>query len=231
MLNMRSTSTPHDPADTPADPPPPDPATTRERIRDAAVARYARDGFGVGLRAIAEDAGVSAALIIHHFGSKDGLREACDEHVLRTIAEAETTTMVGTSPDQVFMAMASLEEWGAVTGYALRSLQAGGALAQSFLGRFITDAEAYLAAGVAAGTIQPTRDEKGRARFLTMVGFGALLLDLTINPPEDPGDLAGFLRGYIERMGLAGVELYTNGLFTDRRMLDAYLAYVDAPTP
>lgn len=26
--------------------------------------------------------GISEALIFHHFGSKDGLRTACDEHVL-----------------------------------------------------------------------------------------------------------------------------------------------------
>jgi AcrR family transcriptional regulator len=203
--------------------------TARARIRDAAVDRFARDGFGVGLRAIADDAGVSAALIIHHFGSKDGLRAACDDHVLRIIAEAETTAVAGTSPDQVFMQMATLDEWAPVTGYALRSLQAGGSLARSFLERFISDAESYLAAGVAAGTIQPTRDERARARFVTLVGFGALLLDMTLSPPDDPGDLGGYLRGYLDRMGYAGVELYTNGLFSDRRMLDAYLLYVGDP--
>ena len=41
---------------------------SRARIRDAAVLRYGRDGFRVGLRVVAQDAGVSAALILHHFG-------------------------------------------------------------------------------------------------------------------------------------------------------------------
>ena len=61
--------------------------TARARIRDAAVARFGRDGFRAPVRAIAEDAGVSAALVIHHFGSKDALRAECDEHVLRVIRD------------------------------------------------------------------------------------------------------------------------------------------------
>src|SRR5690625_6728632 len=51
----------------------------RARIRNAAVTRFGADGFGAGLRAIAADAGVSPALIVHHFGSKSALRKARSE--------------------------------------------------------------------------------------------------------------------------------------------------------
>jgi len=51
-----------------------DDLTAAARIRDAAIERFGEQGFSVGLRPIAEAAGVSAALVIHHFGSKDGLR-------------------------------------------------------------------------------------------------------------------------------------------------------------
>ena len=54
--------------------------TAAARIRDAAIEQFGEHGFGVGLRTIAEAAGVSAALVIHHFGSKDGLRKACARH-------------------------------------------------------------------------------------------------------------------------------------------------------
>ncbi|MEV0829918.1 TetR family transcriptional regulator [Nonomuraea rubra] len=38
-----------------------------------------RGGVGrVGLRAAAARAGVSHALVLHHFGSKEGLRKECD---------------------------------------------------------------------------------------------------------------------------------------------------------
>lgn len=54
--------------------------TARARIRDAALARFGTDGVaGTSVRAVAADAGVSAALVLHHFDSKEGLRQACDE--------------------------------------------------------------------------------------------------------------------------------------------------------
>src|SRR5690606_37917648 len=59
-----------------------DELAARARILQAAIRRFAADGMSAPLRAIAADAGVSAGLIIHHFGSADRLREACDEHVL-----------------------------------------------------------------------------------------------------------------------------------------------------
>ena len=50
-----------------------------------------RTGFaGTTVRAIAAEVGVSPALLLHHFGSKDGLRDACDDHVLATYASGWT---------------------------------------------------------------------------------------------------------------------------------------------
>lgn len=51
-------------------------------IAAAALVCFARDGFDVSLRTVAAEAGVSAALIVHHFGSKQGLRDAVDDLVL-----------------------------------------------------------------------------------------------------------------------------------------------------
>src|SRR5690606_20135242 len=46
---------------------------TAARIRDAAIVEFAAHGFTKStVRAIAESAGVSPGLVIHHFGSKDG---------------------------------------------------------------------------------------------------------------------------------------------------------------
>ncbi len=70
--------------------------TARARIRLAALALFARNGFaGTSLRAVAARAGVSHALVRHHFGSKEGLRAAVDEDVLDVfdslMAGADTT--------------------------------------------------------------------------------------------------------------------------------------------
>jgi AcrR family transcriptional regulator len=61
----------------------PDDRTTRAVIRDEALRLFAERGpDAVTVRQIAAAAGVSPGLVIHHFGSKDGLRKAVDEHVL-----------------------------------------------------------------------------------------------------------------------------------------------------
>jgi AcrR family transcriptional regulator len=57
--------------------------TARARIRDAAIALFAERGIeGATIRDIAQEAGVSSGLLRHHFGSKEGLRDACDEYVM-----------------------------------------------------------------------------------------------------------------------------------------------------
>ena len=51
----------------------------RDRLRDAAIETFARLGLGATVRQLASDAGVTAGLVTHHFGSKDALRQACDD--------------------------------------------------------------------------------------------------------------------------------------------------------
>lgn len=61
---------------------------TREALIEAAIARFARDGFrAASLRGIAEAAGVNQALIGYHFRSKEGLYLAAFEHILMQIRQ------------------------------------------------------------------------------------------------------------------------------------------------
>jgi TetR/AcrR family transcriptional regulator, regulator of cefoperazone and chloramphenicol sensitivity len=60
--------------------------TARAKIRDAAFRLFADEGYrGTSIRDVARAAGVSPGLVQHHFGSKAGLREACDAHVAETL--------------------------------------------------------------------------------------------------------------------------------------------------
>ncbi len=62
--------------------------TARARLRLAALKLFAEHGFdATSTRSIATEAGVSHALLRHHYGSKEGLREAVDEDVLDTFDE------------------------------------------------------------------------------------------------------------------------------------------------
>ncbi|MFG1814899.1 TetR family transcriptional regulator [Kribbella sp. NPDC049174] len=60
---------------------PADDLTARARIRDAAMKLFTERGIeGASIRDIAAEAGVSSGLVRHHFGSKQALREACDQY-------------------------------------------------------------------------------------------------------------------------------------------------------
>ncbi|WP_199721629.1 TetR/AcrR family transcriptional regulator [Cellulomonas rhizosphaerae] len=199
----------------------------RERIRDAAIARFGREGFGAGLRAIALDAQVSAALVIHHYGSKDALRAACDAHVHATIRRAKSEAMRDESPAQVIGQLATIEQYAPVFAYMVRSLMDGGPAAAQFVDGLVEDAESYLAAGVAAGTVRPSRDPHGRARALVASSVGTLLMTQldaaagrAVAPTDRPGEA---IVAMAEATVLPGLELYTYGLFTDSSYLDAYL--------
>ncbi len=198
--------------------------TARARIRDAAIRRFGADGFGASVRAVAAEAGVSPGLVIHHFGSKDGLRAACDEHVLRVIREAKTETLVKPGPGDVISQLAALDGYAPLVGYLVQALLAGGDLAVALLEQATADAEEYLREGVEAGNVRPSRDPAARARFLAHVGMGALLVHVRLHPPRD-GDFRPVLRSYMDAMALPALELSTEGLLTDRSMLDAFLAY------
>ncbi|GAB1816462.1 TetR family transcriptional regulator [Mycobacterium sp. MUNTM1] len=199
--------------------------TAAARIRDAAIEQFGEHGFGVGLRAIAEAAGVSAALVIHHFGSKDGLRKACEDYIAETIRGSKSEALQSNDPATWFAQMAEIEEYAPLMAYLVRSMQAGGELANMLWRRMIDNAEEYMEEGVRAGTIKPSRDPKARARYLAITGGGGFLLYIQMH--ETPTDLRAVLRDYSREMVLPALEVYTEGLLTDRTMYDAFLAADD----
>jgi AcrR family transcriptional regulator len=198
----------------------PDDRTAIARIRDAAIEQFGQHGFNVGLRTIAEAAGVSAALVIHHFGSKEGLRKACDDYIAEQIREAKSESIQSTDPAAWFAAMAEIESYAPMMAYLMRHLQSGSELAKSFWQRMIDNAEQYMEEGVRAGTIKPSRDPRARARYLGMASGGGFLMYVQMH--ENPSDLRAVLRDYGEEMVLPALELYTEGLMTDSTMYDAF---------
>lgn len=200
--------------------------TATARIRDAAIEQFGQHGFGVGLRTIAEAAGVSAALVIHHFGSKEGLRKACDDYVAEEIRNSKSEAMQSRDPATWLGQLAEIESYAPLTAYLIRSLQTGGELAMTMWHTMIENAESYFAEGVRAGTIKPSRDPHARARYLAITSGGGLLLYLQMH--DSPTDLRAVLRDYASEMVLPALEIYTEGLMADRTMYDAFLAADEA---
>src|SRR5699024_11957668 len=90
---------------------------------------------------------------------------------------------------------------------------------------FIADAAVYFAEGEAAGMITPSRDPAARARALTEMALGALLLHLPAQrEPLDLAQLPVWLRSHYDSLLLPMLELYTTPLLADSSLLDASLA-------
>ncbi|WP_433664902.1 TetR family transcriptional regulator [Nocardia sp. CA-128927] len=198
--------------------------TTAARIRDAAIEVFGDQGFQVGVRAIAKAAGVSPGLVNHHFGSKDGLRAACDERVLQLIRDEKLKALTaGSVAKGMLAALAEIEVYGPLVAYMVRSLQAGGPLALSLFDHMAEDAEAYIQQGVEAGTIKPSRDPAARARYLMTLNVGATLLWVQLH--QKPGEKLDFrkaIRELTEELTAPALEFYTQGILTDPTLLDAF---------
>lgn len=186
--------------------------TARARIRDAALVRFGVEGIaGASVRAIAADAGVSPALVVHHFGSKEGLRHACDEHVLAAMdggdelaGEALARVLAAATPARRYLARALLDGTDAAT---------------ALFTRIAERTERWLAEEEAAGRVRPTADPRARAVVYVSWQLAPLLLGEQVGRllGGDPAETATATRG-----ARAGLEMLTGGLFTDDHWLRAF---------
>ncbi|MFF2083089.1 TetR family transcriptional regulator [Nocardia sp. NPDC058176] len=195
--------------------------TTAARIREAAIDLFGEQGFGVGVRAIATAAGVSPGLVNHHFGSKDGLRAACDARVLEIIRDEKLRAVSTPGPGAMLASVADIERYAPVAAYLMRSFQAGGALAEALVEHMVADAIEYQQVGVESGHLRPSRDPAARARYLVLCHIGAMNLALQLRRQrEGELDYRAAMRDFADEMLMPAFELYTYGLLTDSTLYD-----------
>ncbi|MEV4218652.1 TetR family transcriptional regulator [Nonomuraea sp. NPDC049725] len=189
--------------------------TGRARIRDAALELFGAEGVNrVSVRAIAARAGVSAALVLHHFGSKEGLRRACDAYVVELVRGGP-----GADLDDVSGLAAMLEASSAMRLYLGRAFLDGSPAAAALFDDIVAAAERWLEEGVRTGRVRPSDDPRARAAvyvtwLLAPLTFGEHLARAL------PG--GGSETDRTLRASRAGIEIFTRGLFTDDRVLDAW---------
>jgi AcrR family transcriptional regulator len=78
-----------------------DDLTPRARVRNAAFELHASQGeANTTLREVAEAAGLTHGVVLHHFTSKDGLRRAVQQHMLDPLSQAiDDVPTEGTAPE------------------------------------------------------------------------------------------------------------------------------------
>jgi AcrR family transcriptional regulator len=220
MLNMSSTTLPsRGPADD---------RSTAARIRDAAIQLFGEAGVAAtSVRAVAAAAGVSPALVIHHFGSKDQLRVACDEHVAAVIRENKTAAMQQGGGLDPMAALRDTADSAWLFRYLARTLVDGSPHVAELVDELVADAVAYMEVGVEQGLLRPSDDPHGRAAILTLWSLGALVLHehvLRLTGADlaspDPPDYLGYAR--------PAVEMLAGGVMTEA-MAAPLLAGLAAP--
>lgn len=183
--------------------------TTRARIRDAAIVGFAADGVrGTTVRAIAAAAGVSPGLVLHHFGSKDGLRVACDAHVAAEIRRRKGEALVGGPGPALLGGLGGDESGAPLLGYLASALTDGSPHVAELIDELVADAEVSLALAVETGVARPSDHPGERAAVLTLWSLGALVLREHVTR---------VLGGELDRPGpyLTGAVEVLSGVLTD----------------
>ncbi len=195
--------------------------TTRARIRDAAIGYFGAHGFrSATVRSIATAAGVSPALVIHHFGSKDGLRGACEAYVTERLDELSAEAAEHLAPADVLEMIARRPELAFLAPFLQTAMIEGGDFGHRLYSRLVDDLQLYAESAVAAGVMYPTEDERARAEMIVAFKLGVQLLAPYIAGPGSPPDQV--LVDVSERLTIPALELFTRGIYTSTEYLDAF---------
>lgn len=168
---------------------------TAARIRDAAITEFAAHGFTkTTVRGIAEAAGVSPGLVIHHFGSKDGLRAACDDYVFEALTETKREKVNAGGPLMVGELLKN-ESTRTIAEYMLKSLLDPSEQGQRFFDHYVESVERIIDEGFAGLTMRKAEDRRAQAAAIAMLGLAPLMLEHRIRQVIGTDDLsASFAR-------------------------------------
>jgi TetR/AcrR family transcriptional regulator, regulator of cefoperazone and chloramphenicol sensitivity len=202
--------------------------TAQARIRNAAIAEFAVEGFlKATVRDIAAAAGVSPALVIHHFGSKAGLREVCDAYVLETLLQrARGESSAAGVRDGLRDYLANPAEFHLQGQYMVRAIDENSPTADRFVEALLAESENVLSAGIADGSIRPTSDLRAMAVLTLVISQGLLSM-----PPAVVRALGheALNPEVMRRMAAPSLELYTYGIYTDDTLLRSVHDALDDP--
>lgn len=196
-----------------------DDLTTKARIRDAAVELFGRDGVErTSVRSIAERAGVSAALVIHHFGSKEGLRTTCDDYVVEAFL-GRKSALVGEGASTAMQGwLADVDQFRPFIDYLARMLTDDSAAGDHLFDALLAATTTMLEEQIAAGLVRQSLDLPVTAAYVTIYGVVPLIMQRQLARSLGGEQLSPEL---IRRSTLPVVDLYTNGLYTDESLLNA----------
>jgi AcrR family transcriptional regulator len=195
--------------------------TARARIREAALRHFAEEGYErATIRSIARTAGVSPGLLRHHYGSKDGLRAACDEYVFETLHRVNAQIR-----DDPAGSAATRQMSKSFGRYIARSLADGSTTAGAIFDEMATITEEWVARADDARSDPPPIDRRIRAALVTAMALGIPLLHdhvsraLGADMFEPAGD---------RLVALALIDIYSHKLLDEEDAATAEVGFENA---
>ncbi len=190
--------------------------TGKARIREAALEQFAADGVAAtSLRTVAKAAGVSPGLIVHHFGSKQGLCRAVDEAVVKRIELALAEVPIEGPGDELLeergdAIVALLRTQPVLCDYIGRALSEDTEASGALFHRLFRSARRDQAL-VKANAIRPDTDPFWRTIHQMLLIVGPLMMR-----PLIERELGGSLleERNFERWMRANTDLLQRGLYT-----------------
>jgi AcrR family transcriptional regulator len=183
---------------------------TRAQLIEVATKAFARDGIAAtSLRAIAKEAGVSPALVVHHFGSREQLIEDCIIKALGLwVSEKQEFVDVSLST-AVTKWQGAIDKHGMKLQFFRQVLLAGGVPANALFSRMVKETEMVVEAQIAKGQMRSVENQKEIALLMTMNELAPLLLQSQLSDFLGESHLAPETK---DRLSAARLELLTKGI-------------------
>lgn len=193
--------------------------TGKANIRNAALRLFAERGHdAVTVREIAAAAGVSPALVVHHFGSKEGLRAAVDGYAARVfdaLFEMDERDLAEALTGDTWVSVAEMfarafPHGSPLPAYLRRLLLVNDPAGAALFGRWYALTRRLLDSMTELGVARPAGDPAVRAAFLLVNDLTLVLLRNQIAAAigVDPLTPEGIARWTGEV-----VDAYTKGVF------------------
>lgn len=202
-------------------------------IRDVAMDSFAERGFaGTTVRDLAGAAGVSPALVLHHYGSKEGLRAAVDAYAAQLLVDALSDAVgpngpatlaagsaSGAAPSEEPLSVATtslvavLDAHPRLLSYLRRGLVDGGPTAAELFRTLYDATTRAFDELTAAGVVRPSHDPATRVAFLLANDLASIVLRDQIAAVLGTDPLSG---DGLARWTQTLVDVYTKGVFASR---------------
>ena len=197
-------------------------ATARAQIRDCALRLFGERGpDAVTVRDIAACAGVSPGLVLHHFGSKQGLRDAVDAHVMTLFDDmlasaVEDPDALASGEPQVVKGVAELfasqiPKDSPIPPYLRRLLLSGDPVGRALFRQWFELSLTGTDAMGASANLRPAPDRDVMAAFLMVNDLAMILLH------DHIADVIGtdpLTQDGMQRWASVAFDVYLHGAFT-----------------